>query len=111
MSIGQIDTRLAARLPLDRIAEACRRHGVSQLWVHGAILERDPEPAEEIEFLVEFLNNDFGPWGSKLDLLENDLSGPMHRKVRVSARGGIEDSMPSPRREQILDSARLIYES
>jgi predicted nucleotidyltransferase len=111
MSIGQIDTRLAERLPLDRIAEACRRHGVSELWVHGPILERTPEPAEEIQFLVEFLHDDFGPWGCKLDLLENDLSGPMHRKVRVSARGGIKDSMPSPRREQILDSARLIYEA
>ena len=58
------------------------RFGVSQLWVHGPILERDPRPDEEVEFLVEFLNNDAGPWGSKLDLLENDLSGLMHRKVR-----------------------------
>ncbi len=89
MSIGQIDTGLPTRLPLGPIAEACRRHGVSGLWVHGPILERTPEPAEEVEFLVEFLHDDFGPWGSKLDLLENDLSGPMHRKVRVSARGGI----------------------
>jgi predicted nucleotidyltransferase len=110
MSVGQIDTGLAGRLPLERIAEACGRFGVSQLWVHGPILERDPRPDEEVEFLVEFLNNDAGPWGSKLDLLENDLSGLMHRKVRVSSRGGIQDSTPSPWREQILNSARLIYE-
>lgn len=111
MSISQIDTGLATRLPLGPIAEACRRHGVSQLWVHGSILERTPEPAEVIGFLVEFLHDDFGPWGSKLDLLENDLSGPMHRRVHVSPRGGVKDSTPSPWREQVLDSARLIYES
>jgi predicted nucleotidyltransferase len=110
MSIGHIDSELATRVPLDRIGEACRRFGVSQLWVHGPILERDPGPTGEVEFLVEFLNNDAGPWGSKLDLLENDLSGVLHRKVRVSSRGGIQDSTPSPWREQILNSARLIYE-
>ena len=110
MSVGQIDTGLAGRLPLGHIGKICERLGVSQLWVHGPILQRDPSPEEEVEFLVEFLNNDAGPWGSKLDLLENDLSGIMHRKVRVSSRGGIRDSTPSPWSEQILNSARSIYE-
>src|SRR3954462_2048042 len=110
MSVGQIDAGLAGRLPLERIAEGCDRLGVAQLWVHGPILERDPSPDEEVEFLAEFLENEAGPWGSKLDLLENDLSGLMHRKVRVSSRGGIRNSTPSPWREQIHGSARLIYE-
>jgi hypothetical protein len=61
MSVGQIDAGLAERLPLERIAEACGRLGVSQLWVHGPILERDPRPEEEVEFLVEFRSNDAGP--------------------------------------------------
>ncbi len=111
MSIGQIDAGLATRLPLGPIAEACRRHGVSQLRVHGPILERTPGPDEEVEFLVEFLNNDFGPWGSKLDGVENDLAGAMHRKVHVASRQGVADSTLSPWREQILDSARVVYES
>jgi predicted nucleotidyltransferase len=110
MSIGKRDTGLAGRIPLERIREACRRLGVSQLWVHGPILDHDPVPTEAVEFLVEFINNDFGPWGSKLDILENDLSGVMHRKVQVASRGGIRDSTHSPWREQILDSAVLIYE-
>ena len=110
MSVGQIDAGLAGHLPLESIAVACERLGVSQLRVYGPILQRDPTPEEDVEFLVEFRNNDAGPWGSKLDLLENDLSGPMHQKVRVSSRGGVRDSTPSPWREQILSSARLIYE-
>ena len=48
--------------------------------------------------------------GSKLDLLENDLSGALHRKVSVASRRGVEQSTPSPRREQILDTRRVIYE-
>jgi hypothetical protein len=111
MSVNASQTDLAMKLPLDRIADVCRRLGVSRLWVHGPILESPPGLEVEVEFLVEFLNNDFGPWGSKLDLLENDISGSMHRKVRVVSRGGVRDSTPSPWREQILASARLVYES
>jgi predicted nucleotidyltransferase len=96
VSVVHPDAELGTRLPLERIAEACGRFGVAQLWVHGPILERDPSPEEDVEFLVEFLNNDAGPWGSKLDLLENDLSEVMHREVRVASRGGIRDSTPSP---------------
>jgi len=111
MSIGHIDNELATRVPLDRIGEACRRCGVSQLWVHGPILEKDPGPDDEIEFLVMFLRNDFGPWGGKLDSLENDLSGVMHRKVRVHSRRGVEHSALPSEKNRILSTARLIYES
>ena len=41
-----------------------------------------------------FQNDDFGPWGCKLDQLENDLSGVMHEKVHVASRRGIEQSSP-----------------
>ena len=111
MSISPSDPDLATRLPLARIHELCQKHGVSQLFVHGPIVEGGEREDDDVLFLVMFLNNDFGPWGCKLDLLENDLSGALHRKVHVASRRGIQDSMLSPRREQILDSARLIYES
>jgi predicted nucleotidyltransferase len=111
MSIGQCDTGLAGRMPLERIGEACRRLCVSRLWVYGPILDHAPSPTEDVKFLVDFINDDFGPWGSKLDVLENDLSGVMHRRAHVALRGGIRDSTLSPWREQILDPAVLIYES
>jgi predicted nucleotidyltransferase len=111
MSIGQLDPKLAMRLPLDRIAEICPRYGVSELSVYGPILERDLLPEDEVEFLVMFLNDDAGPWMSKFEELENDLSGVMHRRVQVASRRGIEQSTLSPWREQILNSARTIYVS
>ena len=93
-----------------KIDELCRSYGVAQLYIARAgPNEFEPSLAEELEFLVLFLDDDFGPYGSKLDRMENDLSGLLHRKVQLSSRRGVEHSMPSPWREKLLDSARLIY--
>ena len=109
MSIGKDSTDLATALPLDRIAEICQRHGVSELSVYGLGGEGDFHREGEVLFLVEFHNDDFGPWGSKLDAVENDLSGLMHDKVHVASRRGIEQSSPPPRRDHILGSAALVF--
>ena len=111
MSIGKDNTDLATRLPPDQIAEICERFGVSVLSVYGLGVEARPEDGDEVLFLVEFHNDDFGPWGSKLDAIENDLSGVMHCKVHVASRRGIEQSSPPQRRDHILASAQRVYES
>jgi uncharacterized protein len=111
MSIGHVNQELATKLPLDRIAEFCQRYGVSALSVCGLKNEGDAGLDEDALFLVEFHNDDFGPWGSKLDAVENDLSGVLHRAVSVASRRGIEQSCPPPRRDVILGSAQRIYES
>ena len=105
MSIGKDKLDLATRLPLDQIAEICERFGVSVLSVYGLGVEASPQDEEEVLFLVDFHNDDFGPWGSKLDEVENDLSGVMHFKVHVASRRGIEQSSSPPRRDHILASA------
>jgi uncharacterized protein len=111
MSIARENPALTARLPLERIAEICQRHGVSELSVYGSIVEGEVQEDAEVRFLVMFLNDDFGPWGSKLDLLENDLSDALHREVRVASRRGVQQSTPSPWREEILGMRRVIYSS
>jgi uncharacterized protein len=111
VSIGKSNSDLATKLPLDQIAEICERFGVSELSVFGLGGEADAPSENEILFLVDFHNDDFGPWGSKLDAVENDLSGVMHYKVHVASRRGIEQSSSPPRRDRILGSAKRIYES
>lgn len=79
--------------------------------MYGLGPEGDARRAEEPLFLVMFHNNDFGPWGCKLDELENDLSGVMHEKVHVASRRGIQQSSTPERRDHILAGAEPIYES
>jgi predicted nucleotidyltransferase len=92
MSIGNVDSQLARMLPLDRIAEICRKYDVSQLSVYGLSSEREAASDEEVLFLATLHSDDSGPWGSKLDELETDLSGIVHDKVHVASRRGIEQS-------------------
>ena len=50
MTIGHVNPELAMKLPLDRIAEICRRYGVLELAVHGLGSETDGGPDEETLF-------------------------------------------------------------
>jgi len=108
MSTAHDHPELATKLPLERIYELCQKHGVSELSVCGVDCEERPAADDETLFLVTFKDDDFGPWGSKLDELENDLSGVMHRKVHVTSRRGIEQSSNAVRRVQVLGSAKRI---
>ena len=110
MSIAHDRPELATKLPLERIDELCRKYGVSELSVCGVDREEGPGADDEILFLVMFKDNDFGPWGCKVDELENDLSGVMHRKVHVASRRGVEHSALPSEKNRILGTARLIYE-
>ncbi len=108
MSIGHDHPEVGRTLPYERILELCRRYGVSELSVCGADGDEDLGVDHEVLFLVMFQNDDFGPWGSKLDELENDLSGVLHRKVHVASRRGVEQSANPIRKAQILGSAKKI---
>ena len=108
MSIAHDHPELATKLPLERIDEICQKHGVSELSVSGVDREERPGAEDETLFLVMFKDDDFGPWGSKLDELENDLSGVMHRKVHVASRRGIEQSSNAIRKAQVFGSAKRI---
>jgi predicted nucleotidyltransferase len=109
MNIGNDKTDLVRRLPLVQIAEICRKHEVSQLSLCG--LGDDLHPEDELLFVVTFHNDDAGPWGSKLDEIEDSLARLLHRKVHVASQRGIEQSSVPPRRDQILGSAVLILDA
>ena len=52
-----------------------------------------------------------GAINAQYDVLENDFSGAMHRKVIVSSKRGMEDSANPFERERILREARIVYDS
>ena len=53
-------------LPIDKIADLCERYGVDRLEVFGSVLRDDVGPDSDVDFLVVFRDDDYGPWLSKL---------------------------------------------
>ena len=60
--------------PEEKLADFCRRHGVSKLSVFGSILRDDFGPDSDVDVLVEFLPDQtpgmFGSGGMILELNE-----------------------------------------
>lgn len=96
-------------LPLDAIAEICRRHGVERLDVFGSVLRDDFRPDSDIDFLVLFRRNANRPRLGEYEDLQDDLEALLGRKVDVVGRKGVEASRNYVRRRHILSNARPIY--
>jgi len=99
---------LHAELPMDKIAEFCRRWKVSKLEVFGSVLRDDFRADSDIDFLVSFLPD--AQW-SLLDevRLEEELRTLVGRRIDVVSRWGIEHSKNWIRRREILGSVQPLY--
>jgi predicted nucleotidyltransferase len=105
MSLTTRAVRGNIALPVDRIAELCEKYRVTELSVFGSILRDDFGPESDVDFLVVFDHDDYGPWMGKLSGLEAELSVLLGRKV---------DLVPKPLlkwviRDRILAEAQPIY--
>jgi predicted nucleotidyltransferase len=97
-------------LPLEEIVRVCERYGVSELGVFGSVLREDFDPERsDVDFLVRFINDDAGDWGSKHMDMQEELAAILGRKVDVVDRRGVEKSRNPYRRNHILKHARTIY--
>jgi predicted nucleotidyltransferase len=97
-------------LPLEAIAGVCQKYGVSELAVFGSVLRDDFDPERsDVDFLVRFIDNDAGDWGSKYMYMEEELGKLLGRKVDVVSWRGIEQSDNPVRRGHILKHARQVY--
>ena len=101
--------KTAISLPMDEVREICRRYDVAELSIFGSVLRADFRPDSDVDFLVVFQNDDYGPWASKLMDMERDLSGLLGRKVDLVGRRAVEKSENYIRRRQILTSREVVY--
>ncbi len=102
-------SRHGITLPMDRIDDLCREYCVTELAVFGSYLRDDFRPDSDIDFLVRFLDDDYGPWMEKLQNLECSLASLLNRDVDLVPRESVEQSENWIRRNHILGSARVIY--
>src|SRR3954452_18845021 len=72
-------------LPLDELAEICRRYGVRRLALFGSALRDDFGPASDVDLLVEFQP------GTRTGLaffgLQDELSAAIGRTVDLNTAG------------------------
>ena len=99
-------------ITIDRsaIADFCKRWHVLELALFGSVLGDDFGPDSDVDVLVSL---DKTARHTLLDLheMEEELQSLFGRKVDLVSRRGIENSRNPVRRNSILQSAQVIYES
>ena len=102
MSLHDLD------LPLDRLADVCRRWRIAELALFGSALRDDFGPDSDIDLLGAFAPN--AGW-SVLDhvRMEDELGDLLGRRVDLVSRRAVEGSRNWIRRRAILSGATTIY--
>jgi predicted nucleotidyltransferase len=100
---------LQIEIPHKQVAELCKRFGVSELAVFGSVLTDRFSEESDVDFLVAFQNDDYGPWACKLTQLQTELAGILSRHVDLVSRAAVMTSPNYIRREHILRTARILY--
>jgi uncharacterized protein len=99
---------LQIELPLDKIAELCRRWSIVKLEVFGSALREDFRPDSDVDFIATFEAD--APW-SLLDRvgMKQEMEALLGRRVDFLNRAAIEQSHNATRRKSILESAQTVY--
>lgn len=93
------------RVPEDKLAELCQRHGVRRLAVFGSALREDFGQASDIDLLVEF--NPGARVGLRFFTIERELSGLFGRKVDLNTPGFLGEYF----RDDAVREAETLYEA
>jgi uncharacterized protein len=95
---------LDVTLPVERIAEICRRYQVLELAVFGSAARGEMRPESDVDLLVEFQP---GAWIGLLEFaaMERELSDLLARKVDLVSKRGLKPRV----RPHVLRDARIVY--
>jgi hypothetical protein len=99
---------LVEMLPMDEIAEFCRRWKIREMAVFGSVLRADFDAKSDIDVIVTF--DDDAEW-SLLDhiRMQQELQAILQRDVDLVTRRAVERSQNWIRRKEILSTAYVIY--
>lgn len=96
-------------LPMEQIKAFCDRWQVAEFALFGSVLRDDFRADSDIDVMVSFLSDAHPTLFTLVDMQE-DLQKRFEREVDLVTRGGIENSRNPYRREEILSTAKIIYE-
>ncbi|NJO46288.1 MAG: DNA polymerase subunit beta [Oscillatoriales cyanobacterium RM2_1_1] len=102
-------SRVGDRLPIDAIQAFCQRWQIAELAVFGSILRDDFDANSDVDFLYVLKPN--ARWSlSDLIKAEEELAQLLGRKVDLVGKASIEQNHNWLRKQNILSSAKVIYE-
>jgi uncharacterized protein len=101
-------TKLAIDLPMERIAEFCRKHQVAEFALFGSVLRDDFRPDSDLDVMITFAP-EARPSLWTIGGMKLELEQYFGRPVDLVERRGIEQSPNWIRREEILRTTRVIY--
>lgn len=99
---------IAIPLPMEQIADFCRRWKITEFALFGSVLRDDFGPESDVDVLVEFAPD--AGW-SLFDhvAMQNELCRLFRRRVDLLTRFGVEHSLNKPLRKNVLNSLRVIH--
>jgi predicted nucleotidyltransferase len=100
------------QLPMDKIADFCRRWKIARLEVFGSVLREDFGPESDVDFIFTpgagFQRDQvYGPWMS--NRMAEELSGVLGRPVDLLERSRVERMENWIKRRHILQTALPVY--
>ncbi len=96
-------------IPVDQITKFCQRWKVRELALFGSVLGEDFRPDSDIDILISFVPDNCWTLFDRVDM-QDELTEIFGRKVDLVNKKGIERSGNYIRKDNILGSAKVIYE-
>jgi hypothetical protein len=95
-------------LPENKIKAFCQKWKITEFALFGSAIRGDFRPDSDIDVLVTFESTANWTLFDHVDM-ESELKAILGRDVDLVSRRGIERSRNHIRRQDILDSAQVIY--
>ena len=95
-------------MPMDRIADFCRRWKITEFALFGSVLRDDFGPESDVDVLVTFERE--APW-SLFDIatMRDELARIVGRPVNILERRAVESHNNPIRKASILRRTRTLY--
>jgi predicted nucleotidyltransferase len=100
--------RVGVPLPMEKIADFCRKWQVIEFALFGSVLRDDFRADSDVDVLVTF-HNAARPSLFDLGGMALELEDILHRRVDLLERRGLEQNDNPYLRPEILRTARVIY--
>jgi predicted nucleotidyltransferase len=100
--------KVAVALPMRQLQEFCQRWQITELALFGSVLRPDFHPDSDIDVLVTFAATAQRGLTETLQM-RDELQQLFNRKVDLIVKAALKRSDNWLRRQNILDSAQVIY--